>query len=234
MDGLFEFADAIGVAHGEPRWDMPLTPADRAFAAGVLGAARPAVVISPCTGQRFRNYRNWRAERYAAVAEHASKAYGARIVLTGAGTALEREYAGTITALLSEPPVDLVGKTSLKQLLAVIERAALVVCPDSGPAHMATAVGTPVVGLYATSNRHRTGPYASQHLVVDKYPEAVRREFGKPVEALRWGERVRDPSAMDLIEVDEVKAKVDHALTARPATGSRSAHGDAAPAQARS
>ena len=41
---------------------------------------------------------------------------------------------------------------------------------------MATAVGTPVVGLYATSNRHRTGPYFSQHLVVDKYPEAVQRE----------------------------------------------------------
>ncbi len=77
---------------------------------------------------------------------------------------------------------------------------------------MATAVGTPVVGLYATSNRFRTGPYFSQHLVVDKYPEAVRREFGKPVEEIRWGRRVRDPDAMDLIRVEDVVAKLDAAF----------------------
>jgi heptosyltransferase I len=77
---------------------------------------------------------------------------------------------------------------------------------------MATAAGVPVVGLYATSNRHRTGPYFSQRLVVDRYPEAVRQEFGKPVEALRWGERVRDPGAMDLIRVDDVIDRIDSVL----------------------
>ncbi len=101
--------------------------------------------------------------------------------------------------------VNLIGKTSLKQLLALLERASLLLCPDSGPAHMATAVGTPVVGLYATSNRFRTGPYLSQDLVVDAYPRAVQREFGKSVEEIPWGARVRDPSAMGLISVDEVK-----------------------------
>jgi heptosyltransferase I len=80
---------------------------------------------------------------------------------------------------------------------------------------MATAVGTPVVGLYATSNRHRTGPYFSQHLVVDKYPEAVAREFGRPVETLRWGQRVRDPAAMSLITVADVTAKLDAAFAER-------------------
>jgi heptosyltransferase I len=84
---------------------------------------------------------------------------------------------------------------------------------------MATAVATPVVGLYATSNRHRTGPYSSQHLVVDKYPEAVEREFGKRVEDLRWGERVRNPNAMDLIEVEEVTAKLDLAFAQRGVAG---------------
>ena len=80
---------------------------------------------------------------------------------------------------------------------------------------MATAVGTPVVGLYATSNRHRTGPYFSQHLVVDKYPEAVAREFGRPIETLRWGQRVRDPAAMSLITVADVTAKLDLAFAER-------------------
>ena len=77
---------------------------------------------------------------------------------------------------------------------------------------MATAAGIPVVGLYATSNPQRTGPYLSQGLVVNRYPEAVAREFDKPVSAVRWGERVRDPAAMDLIAVDDVIARVDAVL----------------------
>jgi len=219
MDGLLEFAGALGIERAAPRWDLPLASEDRAFAARVVDGSRPAVVISPCTGQRFRNYRNWSAERYATVAEHATRRHGAQVILTGAGTELERRYAGQIAAGLTEPPVDLVGRTTLKQLAALIGRATVVICPDSGPAHIATAVGTPVVGLYATSNRWRTGPYASQHLVVDKYPQAVRREFDKPVEALRWGQRVRDPAAMDLIEVDEVIEKLEMVLARHAAAG---------------
>ena len=77
---------------------------------------------------------------------------------------------------------------------------------------MGTAVGTPVVGLYATTNRFRAAPYFCQDLVVDKYPDAVMREYGKTVDQLRWGTRVRDPSAMDLITLPDVQAKVDQAL----------------------
>ena len=77
---------------------------------------------------------------------------------------------------------------------------------------MATAAGTPVVGLYATTNRHRAGPYFSQHLVVDRYPDAIRAEFGVPVESVPWGRRVRKPEAMDLITVEDVKIKLDMAF----------------------
>ena len=181
-----------------------------AFASG-----RPTLVISPCTGQRFRNFRNWRADRYAAVADYAVRRYGAQVLLTGGSTAIEQRYGGDISALTEEKPTNLIGRTSLKQLLAILGRATVVLCPDSGPAHMATAVGTPVVGLYATSNRYRTGPYFSQHLVVDKYPEAVAREFGRPIETLRWGQRVRDPAAMSLITVADVTAKLDAAFAER-------------------
>lgn len=215
MDGLFEFAEAIGVARDEPQWDIPVSTADRAFAAEQIDAARPTLIMSPCTGQRFRNYRNWSAERYAAVANYAASRYGARTILTGGATEIEREYGREIAARVAAPVTSLIGKTTLKQLLALIARASVVICPDSGPAHMATAVGTPVVGLYATSNRFRTGPYFSQHLVVDKYPLAVEREFGKKVEALRWGERVRNPGAMDLIDVADVTAKLDLAFAQR-------------------
>jgi heptosyltransferase I len=215
MDGLFEFAAALGVARGIPRWNIPVGDADRESAARVLPAGTPSLIISPCTGQRFRNYRNWRTERYAEVADYARARYGAKVLLTGGTTAIEKTYGEAITTLSKHAPENLVGKTTLKQLLALIQRASVVVCPDSGPAHMATAVQTPVVGLYATSNRHRTGPYLSQHLVVDKYPEAVRREFDTSVENLRFGQRVRNPDAMDLIEVRDVIAKLDAAFAER-------------------
>lgn len=215
MDGLFEFAEALGIEPGPPRWDIPIPDADRALATEIAADGAPILVLSPCTGQRFRNFRNWRIERYAEVADYASERYGAKIVLTGGNTALEREYGRSISSQSRSAPINLIGQTSLKQLLALIDTATVVLCPDSGPAHMATAVGTPVVGLYATSNRFRTGPYRSQHLVVDKYPEAVKAEFGTGVDAIRWGRRVRNPDAMDLITVADVKDKLDQAFAER-------------------
>lgn len=208
MDGLFEFAAAIGVPRDELRWDIPLTESDREFAELWIDANNPSLVISPCAGQRFRNFRNWSVENYAAIVDYAAEEHGARVILTGGLTELERGYSRGIVEFAKTDVINLIGQTTLKQLLAVLERSSVVLCPDSGPAHMATAVGTPVVGLYATSNRHRTGPYNNQDLVVDKYPEAVRRELGSSVEEIRWGRRVRDPGAMSLIKVEDVKLKL--------------------------
>jgi len=212
MDGLFGFVEALGITDRELRWDIPIADADREFAAKLHTGDGPLCVISPCSSQRLRNYRNWSADNYAAVALYLADKHGAQVILTGGPTDYEKAYGEKICQATASPVANVIGHTSLKQLLAVIDRADLVICPDSGPAHMATAVGTPVVGLYATSNRHRTGPYLSQHLVVDAYPEAVQREFGKPVEALAWGKRVRDPDAMNLIRIDSVLEKIDLVL----------------------
>ena len=92
---------------------------------------------------------------------------------------------------------------------ALIARANLVICPDSGPAHMATALGTTVVGLYATSNPARTGPYMSQKFTINRYPDAIRRYLDKNEAEVRWGQRVRDPDAMALIEASDVTEKID-------------------------
>jgi heptosyltransferase I len=212
MDGLFSFVETLGITDKLLRWDIPIADSDREIVNGLDTEGRPLCVISPCSSDRFRNFRNWSVENYVAVADFLGSRYGAHVVLTGGATDQERAYAAEICRAVARQVTDLVGHTSLKQLLALIECADLVICPDSGPAHMATAAGTPVVGLYATSNRHRTGPYCSQHLVVDEYPEAVRREFGKPVDALPWGKRVRDPNAMDLIRVESVIESVEQVL----------------------
>lgn len=212
MDGLFEFVETIGIPREELRWDIPLDTADREFAAAHIGDNTPTLIISPVTGQRFRNFRNWSKDRYAEIADHAAEHFGAKILVTGGTTDLERDYGSGIVELARTDVVNLVGQTTLKQLLALLARSAAVLCPDSGPAHMATAVGTPVVGLYATSNPHRAGPYSSQDLVVDKYPEAVRKELGKSVDEIRWGRRVRNPDAMSLVTVADVKPKLGAAF----------------------
>ncbi|RMF99013.1 MAG: lipopolysaccharide heptosyltransferase family protein [Gammaproteobacteria bacterium] len=212
MDRFFGFAEYFGLGPRELRWDIPVSDADRALARSLCAGDAPVCVISPCSNPRFRNFRNWRAENYAALAAWLRDERGARIIVTGGPTETERRFGEIIAAAGGEAVTNLVGQTSLKQLFAIIGEADLVICPDSGPAHMATAAGTLCVGLYATTNRLRAAPYFCQDLVVDKYPDAVQREYGKPVEALRWGTRVRNPAAMDLITLSDVTAKIDQAL----------------------
>ena len=211
MDSLFGFTDFLGLPRPQvPRWDIPIPEPDQHNARELLPGDQPTLLISPCSSQRARNFRNWSPERYAAVADHAADEHGMRVIVTGGPTALEREYGESIQALSRvAQPVNAVGRTSLKTLFALIRRASVVCCPDSGPAHMATAAGTPVIGLYATSNPFRTGPYLSLEHTVNRYPDALRHATGKSVEEVRWGQRVRDPAAMELIEVGDVTRRLD-------------------------
>jgi heptosyltransferase I len=207
MEAMMSFATAIGAEERTLRCDIPLSADDREFAEQYSDDDRPLVVISPCSSQRARNFRNWDPQNFAAVIEHLESQYDARIVLTGGSSDLEKDYG---SALASDSDAEnLVGRTSLKQLAALIRAADLAICPDSGPAHMATALGTTVIGLYATSNPDRTGPYLSRNFTINRYPDAIRRYLDKNVADIAWGQRVRDPGAMGLIEVDDVLHVID-------------------------
>ena len=207
MEAMMSFATNIGALERPLRWDIPLAAEDRDFARRFTDDDRPLVVISPCSSQRARNYRNWDVQNYASTVEHLESQFDARIVLTGGPSDLEKEYGA---ALASDSDAEnLVAQTTLKQLAALIAAADLVICPDSGPAHMATALGTAVIGLYATSNPDRTGPYISKKLTINRYPDAIRRYLDKNVADVAWGERVRDPEAMGLITVPEVLHNID-------------------------
>jgi heptosyltransferase I len=220
MDGMFQFLEHFGLSERSLHWDIPVSEADREFAESICGQGRPVCVISPCSSQRFRNFRNWAAGNFSALADYLHQRHKAHIILTGGNTRTEKQYGQEIQAGLNFPVSNLIGETNLKQLLAILGCADIVICPDSGPAHMATAVGTPVVGLYATSNRYRTGPYHSQQFVADRYPDAVQLEFGKPVDQVKWGQRVRNPDAMNLIKLADVTRKVDLVLSQVPSTHS--------------
>jgi heptosyltransferase I len=214
LDGMMSFARHIGVAEirdarKDLRWDIPLSAQHREFAAMHTAGGQPVLLISPCSSQRARNFRNWSAENYAAAATHAQEKFDCKIILSGGRSSVEAEYGRTINRLTGPGVVNLIGKTNLKQLLALIEASDVLICPDSGPAHMATTVGTPVIGLYATSNPERSGPYLSRDLTVNAYVDAVGRYLGKSVGQVRWGQRVRDPGAMNLSRLKQVKEKID-------------------------
>ena len=214
MEALFGFAEHLGIeTPAEPRRDFPLTARDREVAEA-LAPGEPFCLMSPLSSQRRGAFRNWPAERYAEVARHVVEGLGGRVLLTGSGSPLEREYAGVIGVL---PGVtDLNGLTTLKQLAALIGRARIVVCPDSGPAHIAAAMSVPVVGLYASSNPQRTGPWGSGEYVVNRYPQAVQRLLGKRVEDIRFGRRLKQPRAMHEIAAGDVIEAVDRAWADGP------------------
>jgi len=218
LDSLFGFAEALGVHDREPRWDLPLPAEARDYASAVIPDSRPTLVISPCSSHPRRN---WFAARYAAVADHAVRAHGMRVVLVGSPAPAERKMADAIIAGAREPLVDTVGRDTLPQLLALLERATAVLTPDSGPAHMATMVGTPVIGLYAATNSARSGPYLSRQWCVDRYAEAARRFRGREVAEIPWTTKIERPGVMELIETADVTAMLDRLLQARASQSPR-------------
>ena len=120
----------------------------------------------------------------------------------------EADYGDRLAA--GSEATNLVGLSSLKQLAAHIAAADLVICPESGPAHMATALGTGVIGLYASSNPQRTGPYLSQKYTINRYPDAIKQHLGRNVADVRWGQRVRHPDVMSLIKAEDVVQNIDY------------------------
>lgn len=214
VEGFYDFLDTLGIAPDKPadlEWQLPVS--DEA----VLEAQQKCpcdryVVISPCSSQRARNFRNWTLDGYVAVVEHLYQQYGIKAVITGGNRDIEHYYAKEIMARATTPVLNLVAQTSLQGLVALIKRATLVIAPDSGPVHFANAVDTPVIGLFATSNVYRTGPYKWQQWVVNRYPDAAKTYMGKSVDQLSWGERVRHPHAMELIETQDVVTMIDQLI----------------------
>ncbi|HUH67041.1 MAG TPA: glycosyltransferase family 9 protein, partial [Syntrophales bacterium] len=86
------------------------------------------------------------------------------VVLTGA----ERERLEQICGRMRRPSVNMGGETTLKDLARLYQRSSLLVTTDSGPMHVAAAMGTPVVALFGPTDPSRTGPYGEGHVVIRK------------------------------------------------------------------
>ncbi len=206
LDAFGSFLEPIGLRQTDIRWNLPIPPAAHAWAVEQLPGDQPTLVISGCSSHRLRN---WSAEGYAAVAEHAVRQHHHRVVLVGGRTAAERAMGDAILARTRQPVGDLIGRDTFPQLLALLQRADVLLSPDSGPMHLANAVGTPVIGLHACTDSRRSGPYSDRRFCVDRFALAAQQCKGRPPEALRWGTRLERPGIMDLITVPDVIAAFD-------------------------
>jgi heptosyltransferase I len=200
LDAIGSFCEPLGLRQTEVSWDLAVPPSAYEWAAAQWPEdGRPVLMISPCSSHVMRN---WYADRYAAVANHAS-ARGWQVVLCGGRSELERSMADAILTQLTTPALDLVGRDTLKQLPALLARANLVMTPDSGPMHIANAMGAKVLGLHAASNPHRSGPYSDRRYCVDRYDDAARKYLGKTAADLKWGTKIEFDDVMELITVED-------------------------------
>ena len=206
IDSFFGFTEAIGVKEKQYIWDIPISEKDIIPAKKLLDNISKYIIISPCSSKA---YRNWNTKGYAAIADYIKEKYNYDVVLTGGNSEIEKRYAADIVQLCTCSPINLIGKTKIRELLSIIKDADFMISPDSGPAHMATAMATPVIGLYATTNPDRARPYLSSKWTVNRYPDAIFTKYNKKIDDVAWGKRVRDEWAMDLISIDDVKHMVD-------------------------
>jgi heptosyltransferase I len=201
QDHFLDFRWALGVARDAPvDWAIRLTPEEEADAEGLFAGldGRPVAGLVVASANVKKD---WPAERYAALADRLDRDFGYRVVLLGGPSPRERGIAAQVGRLAGASHVDALGD-SVRRLTALVARCSLVVAPDTGPLHIAHAMGVPVVGLFAHTNPWRVGPWRDfRDLVVDRYTE----DGDAP-----------DPSAylpkdgrMDTITVDDVLEKVE-------------------------
>lgn len=207
VDRYLELLAPLGLAAENVRFDVPRHRADVETVSRWLAEwplSPRFALVNPGAGWPSKR---WPPERYAAVARHLGISHGVRSVVVWAG-AEEHGWAETIVAQSPGHAV-LATETTLAQLAELARRAALFVGSDTGPLHLAAAVGTPCVGLYGPMPAERNGPYGPQHLAIQK------ARLGGSSRA----KRAADNATMLAIEVSHVTAACDEILgrgAARP------------------
>ncbi len=165
VDQLRAFARQLGLPDEPAEFVLPVREADRAAAASLLarhGAAdRPLIAVVP--GARWASKR-WPPTHFAELLDRLEAGFarlpGAqRPAIVLIGSPAERELAEHILSGTQAAVIDLIGRTRLGELVALLARASLVIAHDSGPMHVAAALGVPVLALMGPTSSVRTGPY---------------------------------------------------------------------------
>jgi len=166
VDRNWLVAHALGFADQPKRFDLGLTDAERSAGEQLLtgaGVGPTETFVAVLPGARW-NTKQWLIPRFVEVIDRLDRDQGVRCVLMGG--AGERLRCGQIAAACSVEPVNLCGATTLRTLIALIERSSAVLCHDSGPMHLAAALNRPLTAICGPTNPDRTGPYANRDAVI--------------------------------------------------------------------
>jgi len=213
VDSFLEFTSHFGLTP-EMEWALPVSDTARESLMHKLETIdqKKLLVINPCAVAKSHNWRDWTIEGYAAVADYASEQLDMNVVLSGGSSIREQNVAATIFSLCNEKPINLVGQTSIAEMVALLDMANVVIAPDTGPTHIANALNTPIIGLYAATNPQRAGPYRFQKLVVNQYTHALETYYSLSVGDAPWGQRVHHAECMAMIKPDEVIKKLNSVI----------------------
>jgi heptosyltransferase-1 len=204
VDNALALAQAAGAAVAPPRFALQPSASDvvaRVRGALGLGEGQPFAVINP--GAAWPNKR-WPPARFGAVARHLKARHGwPSIVAWGPG---EEDLARAVVAA-ADGAAALAPMTSLGELLAMVGAAGLVVSGDTGPLHLAAALGTPIVGIYGPTDPARNGPWSPADVTLSRH-HACTCHHQRRCTAAAW--------CLDGLGVDEVSAAVDRRLGPSP------------------
>lgn len=197
MERHCELLGPLGVKPRAIEFDMPRWPVSRSRVHEWFRELRfesPPVMLNPGAGWASKM---WSTERFAAVARELRHRHGVRSLVVWGGDA-ERTAAERIVADAGDAAV-LAPATTLQDLGEACRLARLFISSDTGPLHLAAAVGTPCVGLFGPVPAVRNGPYGSLHVNVEP-PQHLRPA---------WDDRKTDMRSMLGIEVADVTAAVE-------------------------
>ncbi len=199
-----DFLDFIGVPREPVEWGLALSPGERTEQGAFFEPFRDTPVVGLVLASAQAR-KDWEPGRYAALANALVADLGYAVVLVGGPGRREREAAETVTREASVPVVSGLAD-SVRRLLWTLGGCDLVVSPDTGPLHIAHALGIPVIGLFGHTNPWRVGPYRDYHdLVIDRYTEPGAEPDPTLVEPRR--------GRIGTITVDDVLDRVEVART---------------------
>jgi heptosyltransferase-2 len=160
VDYYLNLVRGMGMQTPPPVLDFPLDEEEITWASAILSdlglsLEDTLVVLNP--GGYFGSAKRWPPAGFATLAARLQSERRAQIAIVG--TAQDGPLAESISKDLDVPPVNLTGRTSLRQLAAVISRADLMVTNDSGPMHLANALQVPVVALFGPTDPRVTAPF---------------------------------------------------------------------------
>jgi 3-deoxy-D-manno-octulosonic-acid transferase/heptosyltransferase-1 len=164
VDRYLDFVRHLGVQVETPEFTLAIGPENEnrvreLLAAGGIGPGDPFVAVSP---RALWETKLWSDQKFAQLSERMIQELNLPVVFTG-GKASDTEG---IQSFMTQPCVDLAGRTTLRDLACVFRKASLLVTTDSGPMHLAAAMETPVVALFGPTDPARTGPYGKRHTVI--------------------------------------------------------------------